>query len=241
MGSSHMEAMQVMPKDNTTNILCNLSSKKIYNIGMSSHYLLTCASNLKNAMKKYRPLQYVIIETPRIRFYDEDLSQLLIHNVPKVGVKERGTLRLFLRKNPYLYIIWTQVKKFFPDKNQTHNQFTENNPELLSQVFQRMHDTVSKSGAKLIIAYHPPVSLNQDGTLKIESNPEVVKQFSELCTENGIYFLDMSERFLTEYEKDFTLPYGFFNTSVAKGHMNKDGHRMFAEEIYKLMQRIEGK
>jgi len=49
----------------------------------------------------------------------------------------------------------------------------------------------------------------------------------------------MSQRFLSEYEKNYTLPAGFFNTSVAKGHMNKDGHRMFAEEIYKLMQRIE--
>ncbi|MBR0279256.1 MAG: hypothetical protein IJQ75_04680, partial [Synergistaceae bacterium] len=56
--------------------------------------------------------------------------------------------------------------------------------------------------------------------------------------ENGIYFLNMAGRFLEEYEKDYTLPYGFANTSVGKGHMNVHGHRMFADEIYKLIQRI---
>lgn len=66
-----------------------------------------------------------------------------------------------------------------------------------------------------------------------------MKQFSDLCAQNGIYFLDMSNRFLDEYEKNYTLPYGFMNTSVCKGHMNKHGHKMFAEEIYRLINRIE--
>ena len=66
-----------------------------------------------------------------------------------------------------------------------------------------------------------------------------MKVFADACEANRIYFIDMSKRFLSEYEKNYTLPTGFFNTSVAKGHMNKDGHRMFAEEIYKLMQKIE--
>ena len=112
-------------------------------------------------------------------------------------------------------------------------------PILLNQVLKKMSATVKNSGAKLIIAYHPSVALNKDGSLKIEGNPESVKVFSEACAQNGIYFIDMSERFLSEYEKNYTLPTGFFNTSVAKGHLNKYGHRMFAEEIYKLMQKIE--
>ena len=60
-----------------------------------------------------------------------------------------------------------------------------------------------------------------------------------LCEENGIYFISMTERFLNEYAKDYTIPYGFMNTSVAKGHLNENGHRMLADEVYRLITRIE--
>ena len=121
------------------------------------------------------------------------------------------------------------------------NVETFNNPALLSKFFVNLHDTASRYGTKIIVAYHPSISLNKDGSLSINDNLETRKQFSALCEQNGIYFLDMSERFLAEYEKDFTLPYGFSNTSVGTGHMNKAGHRMFAEEIYNLMKRIEAR
>ena len=102
-----------------------------------------------------------------------------------------------------------------------------------------MAEDVQASKAKLIIAYHPPVRLKLDGTIKISDEPDIVTKFSELCKQKGIYFLDMRERFLKEYSEHYILPYGFTNTSVGKGHMNKYGHRMFAEEIYSLIQRIE--
>lgn len=101
----------------------------------------------------------------------------------------------------------------------------------------KLNDDVSLSGAKLIIAYHPPVLLNKDAAMKIDDNPEIVKQFSELCAANGIYFINMAGRFLEEYRENHTLPYGFANSSVGRGHMNKEGQRIFADEIYRLIQR----
>ena len=75
--------------------------------------------------------------------------------------------------------------------------------------------------------------------MKIDDDPKTVSQFSELCAENGIYFLNMAGRFLDEYRRDYTLPYGFANSSVGKGHMNIHGHRMFADEIYRFIQKTE--
>ncbi len=247
MGPSHMEAFQVMPEENTANLLSNLSHQTVYNVGVSGHSLQTCASHFEAAVKKYSPSRYVVMGIANIRLSDEVLTSVLEHNVPNVDKNfgQRSALRLFLRENPYLRFVWGKVhdtlKNNFLRKTELPASFSQNNPELLAKVLAQMSDTLSqsKSGAKLIIAYHPPVSLNLDGSLKIESDPEVSRQFSELCAQNGIYFLDMSERFLSEYAKDYTLPYGFINTSVASGHLNKYGHRMFAEEIYKLMQRIE--
>ena len=245
MGSSHMEAFGVMQDENTANLLGEFANERVYNIGVSGHFFPTCASNLKAALRKYAPSKFVIIEIMNLSFTDETFASIINHTFPHIdgAVGTRNPLREFMRENPYIYRAYLNIFHFLPNKfpTQDYSSFSQNNPELLAKVLAQMSDTLSqsKSGAKLIIAYHPPVSLNLDGSLKIESDPQVSRQFSELCEQNGIYFLDMSERFLSEYAKDYTLPYGFINTSVASGHLNRYGHRMFAEEIYKLMQRIE--
>ena len=47
----------------------------------------------------------------------------------------------------------------------------------------------------------------------------------------------MSDRFLKEFNEGYILPYGFVNSTVGSGHLNRYGHAMIADEIYK---RIEG-
>ena len=133
-------------------------------------------------------------------------------------------------------------KNYFDDyKSEREAAFTDpSNRILLSQLFSRMAATVrNNTSAKLIIVYHPEIKLNDDGSLSLTDNPEAVKIFSELCRENGIYFVNTGARFLDDYQRNHTLPYGFFNSSVGTGHMNKYGHRIFAEEVYKLIQEIE--
>lgn len=255
MGPSHMEAFQVMPEMNTANLLTAFSHKRVYNIGISAHYLPTCAQNLEAAVEKYSP-KYVIIGIDRIKFTDAELTGVLTHTLPKASVADstQGIIRSYfyrkyLREYVHKYLfsaffikgnISKSIENYFSKRTETLDN-APINATLLSKVLEQMSETASTTGTKLIIAYHPPISLNKDGSVKLADNPEVVKTFSNLCTEHGIYFVNTGERFLSEYEKNYTLPYGFFNTSVATGHLNKDGHRMFAEEIYKLIQQIEGK
>ena len=244
MGSSHMQGFQVMQKYNTANVLGELSGRVIYNIGMGDHGLPVCVSNLEAASKKYKPEEYIVIEANSLLIDDDTLTKILAGEFRKAS-QEKGIIRLLLRRNPYFTLLWINLNNYIRDNFQDKNisfesSSVQNNSELLSEVLMQMRKKSSEySRAKIIIAYHPSVSLNDDGTININSSSETVKQFSELCTQNGIYFLDMSNRFLSEYEDHHVLPYGFMNTSVAKGHMNKYGHRMFAEEIYRLIQRIE--
>ncbi len=48
----------------------------------------------------------------------------------------------------------------------------------------------------------------------------------------------MGARFLREYEENHLLPYGFANSAVGKGHLNRYGHAMIADELYKLMEGV---
>ena len=239
MGASHMDGLEVMPEDNTTNILANLSGKKIYNIGMGTHFFTLCAKNLKTALKKYKP-RFTIIETARVNFTDEELKAIADNNIQthELARKTRGLLRSILRENSYLYLLYSQMSVIF-QKQKEPEMPIHSNPVLLNEVLEKLASDVNASDAKLIIAYHPSVVLEKDGSMKILGDLEAVKIFADTCRANGIYFIDMSTKFLSAYQKDYTVPNGFFNSSVASGHLNKDGHRMFAEEIYKLMQKIE--
>ena len=267
MGTSHMQGCNVMPQENAANKLISLSGKKVYNIGMGTHFFPICVRNLPPAIKKYKPSQYVVIESTLVNFSEQELNNMLSFDVPKVTYnislgENVGVFRTFYRKyirdglqniskaftslylikrNVFLHIRNFLVSNYPSEQQEKELPYVPTNPILLSQILKQMSETVKDAGAKLIIAYHPSVALNKDGSLKIEGNPEDVKIFAEACEQNGIYFIDMSERFLSEYEKNYTLPNGFFNTSIGMGHLNKNGHRMFAEEIYKLMQRIEVK
>ena len=90
----------------------------------------------------------------------------------------------------------------------------------------------------VIILYHPPVTIEPDGTLTLGDDREQAEAFREICETNGIQFLDMGARFLREYEENHLLPYGFANSAVGKGHLNRYGHAMIADELYKLMEGV---
>lgn len=235
MGSSHMEALQIMQKDSASSLLDSCYGMKTYNIGLSNHFFETCASHLKAAVKKYRP-SFVVLETRSVNLSDKTVTDIIHNRVRKKFAYNKGILSM-LSGMSYFRLLYRQFREKFGAQKSPLK--TPASPEFLSEMLAKLNEDVSLSGAKLIIAYHPSTSINKDGSLNILGDSEKVRQFSELCAENGIYFLDMTERFLSEYKKDYTLPYGFANTAVGVGHMNKEGHRMFADEIYKLIQRIE--
>ena len=44
---------------------------------------------------------------------------------------------------------------------------------------------------------------------------------------------------MREYDEKNILPRGFWNTLPNFGHLNKEGHRMVAEELCKVIERLE--
>jgi hypothetical protein len=62
----------------------------------------------------------------------------------------------------------------------------------------------------------------------------------EACKSNNILFIDMSDIFLSKYEKEYILPHGFSNSAVGAGHLNADGHSMIAEKLVRVILEREG-
>lgn len=245
MGSSHMEAYQVDMSQSTAGRLNALFKNKIvYNIGVSGHNFLTCASNLRAALKKYQPTKYVVIETGSVSFSDEAIALAISEETPEIPSNDGGIIGL-LQKNPYLRLIYYQIRNYakLPAEDTEEAEDTEaltksdttTNGKLLDELFQQMSELTEEYGVKLIIAYHPGVKIASDGALNLNADQDVIARFKRSCDANGILFLDMSDRFKEEYENTYILPYGFSNSPVGSGHMNQYGHAMMAEELYELI------
>ena len=238
MGSSHLEA-QFIPEKNNVSYLLNerLIDKNIYNISISGHSFKVCLNNLESALRKYSP-SYVVIETGNLVFSDEYIKSIMTGNVEEKGSYSEGLLGL-LQQNPFLRLMYTQIESIAnkyedieADESNTTVSDVEINKTLTGDLLKFIKMTADNYETKVIILYHPDVAIGQDGKMVIETK-DISSEFDELCQKNGIHFVDMTERFLSEYENGYILPKGFCNTAVASGHLNSEGHRMIADELYK--------
>jgi len=86
----------------------------------------------------------------------------------------------------------------------------------------------------IIIIYHPSVSIAESGELVIKQQDTKV-MFAELCKKNSIVFIDTEDAFSEAYIKNYEVPYGFPDTTMGSGHFNESGHRIMAEELYRVL------
>lgn len=249
MGSSQMEAFNVDMSQSTASRLNALrENETVYNIGTSGHTFLTCASNLGAALNKYQPTHYVVIGTGSVSFSDEAMTLAISGETPEIPSNDGGIIGL-LQKNPCLRLIYSQIRKFAKlsaediedaeDIEVLDESDALNNENLLDDLLRKMSVLAEECGAKLIIVYHPGINIAADGAIDIVTDQDSITQFKRLCDANGIQFLDMSNRFKEEYGNTYILPYGFSNTPVGSGHLNKYGHAMIADELYKLISEDE--
>ena len=88
---------------------------------------------------------------------------------------------------------------------------------------------------EIIILFHPSTVIEPDGSLTVVHS-DTDEIFKQICGEYGITVVDMTDKFLSEYEENHVVPYGFSNTSLGGGHFNTDGHRMIAEELMSYLR-----
>ena len=243
MGSSHMEAQNIPLNKNVSSILNDkFDNLETYNIGVAGHSFKVIISNLDSALNKYKP-KYVVLEASNLLFSDEYISNILEGNIDNISSSDNKFV-VFLQKNPFLRLVYTQLEKFINgdsfqiDEANIENVNFEINKELNDNLLKYINSIANKYNAKVIIMYHPPIAINKQGEMIINTK-KVSKDFSELCKENNIFYLDMSDRFIEEYNKNHIIPKGFINGAIATGHLNADGHRMIADKLYELIMEIE--
>ena len=251
LGSSHTEAFNVAGDRNYVYKLNELLAKDgysayAYNLGISGHSFFSCAQNLSAAIEAYSPTDLVIIETPSIRFRIDRLNNAYNGRFEKKGSNTGGIITL-LQKIPYTHLLayqWSNIKQAnvdvedsggFDYSAQDMNEYRVSLDALLGQ----MADTVNEHGLKLVILFQTNMSIDRDGNAYYaegEIDENYYSILTELCEKYGITFVDVTDRFLAEYNESYVLPHGFINTAVEAGHLNADGHREIAEELAPVVE-----
>jgi hypothetical protein len=244
MGSSHMESFQV-PQDKTTVYLLNKlldGDKFVYNIGAADHDFSISVKNMKNAIGKYKPQKYIIIETSSVKFDKKTLGDIVSGNMkwlfPESNISgTRAFLRTtFLKDILYIRLLLAQIQ-IHKNKGGSVVPIIEDPIDSaylhdLDSVMQYIVKTCEQYNVQPVILYHPHLILQKDGSVLPDTDSAYLRTFSRSCVFNNIHFIDMTENFVEKYNEEHILPYGFFNTSVGQGHLNKIGHLIIAQKLY---------
>lgn len=246
MGSSHMEGFNVAQDENAAAVINQLleGGKYCYNIGTAGHDLLYCVDNLAAALDRYEPEEYLIIETFSVDFDAASLRSVADGSIAHIPSHNGGIIGL-MQKLPYLRLFYTQHFKgggeAFGDIGAVEAApETEDYIPELDKVLEMLAAECREHDVQPIIVYNSSVLVNADGSARTATDAEKLGVFAELCKQKGICFIDLCPRFLEVYETEHLLPYGFSNTSPGGGHINKVGHRIFAEEVCKAIREMEG-
>jgi hypothetical protein len=241
VGSSHMDAANVGARENTGYLLNMKLPEYTYNIGMSAHQICTCVKNMEAAVATYEPTEYVILETDSVKLSVSDMQEVIDGVYGMTSEPDSRFVYMIKKTVPVVssiggaFIIW----KNMGIKNRENNIETDYSEEyqvVLTAFLAKAATPVATSGAKLIIFYHPSVTLDEEGNYTDPTDMGAKALFQEACEANGILFVDMTEPFEKLYNEQHRFPYGFTNTAVGVGHMNKYGHQVIADTLTQVIR-----
>ena len=259
MGSSHMEARNV-PQNKSTAYLLNQklyqyeANKYVYNIGVEGHDFYRQASNLENAIKIYEPKSYVIMQMSMITLDENKMREVLDGTLEKSNAYDEGII-YYLQKVPFLRVIHhqlvglreknsaeeTQLAKEINSADETQAAEEMQSIEyesLLEELLSTLATACADNDCGLIIFYIPSVSINNN-EMQALYDKEAVQQFENVCLKNNIVFVNMAEDFNDAYSENRIIPYGFSNTSIGSGHLNRNGHALVADRLFETIMKLE--
>lgn len=255
MGSSHMEAFNVA-QDRNVGYVLNRKFKdadmdlNVYNIGVSGHTLERCLNNAGNAVKEFKPNKYVVIETASVCPDIKLVADALNGELEPIESNNKGIIGK-LQKLPFLRRLYGQIKSVLGnddgDGESVSANVDESLEELISaytdELFEKMLSGVSQTmkdeGIKLIIVYNCGVEIDEDGKVREQEDMESVEKFKEACDKNDVIFVNMHQAFCDYYKETNRLPRGFSNSRAGKGHLNRYGHEVLADELFDIICRQE--
>lgn len=255
LGSSHMEATNVMPDKNVGYLLSEKFDGfyTVYNMGISGHDFFKVCQYLPQNLEIYEP-KIVVIETSTVGIFEDNVSQV-VHGTVEHTASHSSGLMGTLQKVPFLRLLYQQVKggliDLFISGGNTSATFTEGKAvqdidtsleveqESYDELFDYLASWEEKYNTEIIIFYHPTETIMEDGTIKFEDS-EFRTTFATTAEKYGITFVDMTDSFENMFYEEHHVAHGFATGELGTGHLNEYGHAAVADSLYDVIMELEG-
>lgn len=261
LGCSHTKGIEVPLGQRYTDLLNDKlsggddSKLYVYNMAIDGFYFPQIAQGFGAAMQEIPSARSVIIEIPTTEYSPTDFAGL---STPRqysadftgttafYNVGRKAKLQVLLKEALPLASLYLSKQFVFEESTKTpffyHASASEEAPFPLNakETYQIAIDNAFRYirnnwDGELIVYYHPKVQLLEDGSITVIDSI-TVPWFIEIATKYDVKIIGAGGEWLSAYEANYTIPYGFANTSPGDGHLNADGHRISAELIYKYME-----
>ncbi len=267
MGSSHLEGLQVMQSQNMVTVLNGLfggDTRTVYNMGTAGYSLPLIIEGFQAGIEEFPDSSAVIIELSDMSYTSEQIINALDQTKfdpasTGVALVQSQSLLRRVRNNllsvfPIISLLRQQLESASYDFNGAFgfqavvsnqdkaNQDTRDaslqTDEFVSALDRAFALIRSEYDKPVIILYHPGVSLLSNGTLRIDREVQYYNEYLSASERYGFVFVDIGDAFSEAYEADYSLPYGFQNTTLGRGHLNALGHRIVAEQLYQALTAV---
>ena len=247
MGASHSQGLHVRQGERYSDLLNSMlgydNELGVYNVAQDGQTLDQMITNFAALTKEFPDSKAVVIEIYRTDYskfkFDFDEGGLIqtSFDYKNVGQNVRNRLsnskKASIAIKEYLPVI-NLIKEQMIDKIdmdcRKNDELAESEPsctyEQLNKAFNTLREEYS---GNIVVIYHPYTNIREDGSVSLDED-EYKAEFIACCNSNGIDFIDASERTL-ELMENGTAIYGFANTQLGKGHLNKNGHKLLAEML----------
>ena len=247
LGSSHMEATNVMQKYNTSNQLQTILkdsdiSLQVYNKGISGHDFLKCCKYLSNNSET-TSAKYIVIEISKIDYSKSDIQQLFDNKVEYKASHTTGII-YYLQKMPLFRLVWLQFEQgllnlFLPKTTSTSKQLdstsntTQETEDSIKENYNKLFSYISSNAnnKQVIIFYHPTGTPMPNGKLEYSTPSLYLKEFERAAKEYGIIFIDLTEETEKLWNNNYKTTHGFTTGTAFSGHINRNGHSIAARRI----------
>lgn len=260
LGSSHMEATEVMQNENAPYLLSIMLDGKysVYNMGISGHHFYKVCQYLPTSLELYDTFpKAVIIETTTINLTEARVDEAISGTVNYTVSHDKGIIGA-LQKVTFFRALYHQIAGglldlFMPDSEITTsngyddaemvaeeaNSKTVIEEAAYEKLFSYLSEIEKKYGTQIIICYHPTEKLMEDGNIYFNSSDRYLAAFESFADKYNISFVDMTSSFEQMYYEENHVAHGFCTGLLAKGHLNKYGHAAMAGELYSEIMRLE--
>ncbi|MCR5673106.1 MAG: hypothetical protein K6F87_05265 [Lachnospiraceae bacterium] len=257
-GASHTEGLFIPEKYRYSDLLSDMlyddGLAHTVNIGKSGNFFSVVLQHLDGILGEFPDAKGIIIETDSLAYdtkalydsmiqtgYDPDetagsiLSSMDGRTRTVIKVKQALPLLRELHKQYYTYLDSVRSSDSGSDILDPDFWRSEYEGDFETALDDLMKYLRNSTDQQIVILYHPAISLEEDGSMKILTN-NAEGYYKKVCADNDIIFVDMTERFLQAYEEEHIIPYGFNNTAPGEGHINRQAHKMIAEELAEVLK-----